>query len=108
MLWNTHLGYGASALLRRLQLTFQPFQGDGFEGIVSALAIEAQKDARALAARPKGHHHQRPAIRAMPGMVELSHPYNLKSAMAGVHAVLMLRGGIIFYRTRRTGPRLPG
>jgi hypothetical protein len=44
-------------LLRRLQVTLQPFQGDGFEGVVSALAIEALKDARALAARPKGHHH---------------------------------------------------
>jgi hypothetical protein len=103
MLGNTHWGYGphAFALLRRLQLTFQPFQGDGFEGI-GALAIEALKDARAFATRLKGHHHRRPAMRATPGLVELSHLHNLKSGPAGVHAVLRSRGGIIFYRTRRT------
>jgi hypothetical protein len=89
----------------RLQLALQPFQGDGFERVISALAIEALKGARAFAARLKGHHHRRPAIRAAPGLVELSHPHNLKSGLAGVHAVLKMRSGIFFYRTRRTGPQ---
>jgi hypothetical protein len=67
-------------LLRRLQLTLQPFQGDGFEGIVSALAIKALKSARTFAARPKGRHHPRAAKRARSDLVELSHPQMLNRA----------------------------
>ena len=70
---NDSASAGQALLFRGLQLTLEPLNRIGFEG-VGASAFEALELARTLTAGREGKHHQRAALRTKPGLVGLSHP----------------------------------
>ncbi len=70
---NDSAGAGRALLFRGLQLTLEPLNRIGFEG-VGAGALEALELARTLTSGREGKHHRRAALRTKPGLVGLSHP----------------------------------
>src|SRR5216683_542633 len=77
-------------LFRGLQLTLEPLNRIGFEG-VGAGTFEALELARTLTSGREGKHHRRAALRTKPGLVGLSHPRSLKSNGRKVHSNLSPR-----------------